>query len=122
MRTLHPDVFGRSFVWRPGAAVEANSVDYHILESEEFKLSPVIINFREGLEVRARADDPGSERFPIIADLRGEGVTDYIALPLFFTDGTIHATSWTTRAEGGFTDFAFADVGVAVEMRVERAL
>ncbi len=110
VRTLHPDVFGRSFVWRPGAAVEANSVDYHILESDEFKLSPVIINFREGLEVRARADDPRSERFPIIADLRGEGVTDYIALPLFFTDGSVHASSWTTKQPGGFTEEQLASL------------
>ena len=22
MRTLHPDIFGRSFIWRPGAEVE----------------------------------------------------------------------------------------------------
>jgi adenylate cyclase len=36
--------------------------------------------------------------------MRGEGVTDYIALPLSFTDGSIHASSWTTRQEGGFSD------------------
>src|ERR1700761_6615796 len=62
VRTLHPDGFGRNFIWRQGAGVEAKSVDYHILESDEFKLSVVIIKFREGIEVRARADDPQSER------------------------------------------------------------
>jgi adenylate cyclase len=110
VRTLHPDVFGRNFIWRPGAEVESNSVDFTILESEEFKLSPVIVNFREGLEVRARADDPQSSRFPIIEDLRGEGVTDYIALPLFFTDGSVHASSWTTQQPGGFTDEQLASL------------
>src|SRR5262249_14458220 len=30
--------------------------------------------------------------------------TDYLIVPLFFTDGAIHAMSWTTRAPGGFRD------------------
>ena len=33
-----------------------------------------------------------------------EGVTDYLALPLLQVDGTAHASSWTTRQPGGFTD------------------
>src|SRR6266702_4119031 len=26
VRTLHPDIYGRNFVWRPGAAVEVGTV------------------------------------------------------------------------------------------------
>ena len=36
--------------------------------------------------------------------MRAEGVTDYIALPLLFIDGSIHASSWTTKQPGGFSD------------------
>ena len=36
--------------------------------------------------------------------MRAEGVTDYIALPLPFIDGSINASSWTTKQPGGFTD------------------
>ena len=104
IRTLHPDIFGRNFIWRPGAEVEVGAVDFRILESPEFQSSPLIIVFQQGIEVRARADDPASKRFPIIDDMRAEGVTDYIALPVLFTDGSIHASSWTTRQPGGFTD------------------
>ena len=87
VRTLHPDVFGRNFIWRPGAEVEVGAVDFEILQSPDFHASPLIAVFQQGIEVRARVDDPASSRFPIIADLRAEGVTDYIALPLTFTDG-----------------------------------
>jgi adenylate cyclase len=104
VRTLHPEIFGRNFIWKPGAEVEVGSVDYHILESPDFHTSPLIIVFQQGVEVRARVDDPASTRFPIIEELRAEGVTDYVALPLLFTDGTIHASSWTTKQPGGFTD------------------
>ena len=104
VRTLHPDVFGRNFIWKPGAEVEVGSADYKFLESPNFQNSPLIIVFQQGIEVRARVDDPLSNHFPIIADLRAEGVTDYIALPLPFIDGTVNASSWTTKQPGGFTD------------------
>jgi adenylate cyclase len=104
VRTLHPDIYGRNFVWKPGAEVEIGSVDFKILESPDFIASPVIIVFQQGLEVRARMDDPASNRFPIVEDLRAEGATDYIALPLPFIDGTVNASSWSTRQPGGFTD------------------
>jgi adenylate cyclase len=54
--------------------------------------------------VRARVGDPDSRRFPVIEDMCAEGVTDYIALPLLFTDGSVQASSWTTKQPGGFTD------------------
>jgi adenylate cyclase len=104
VRTLHPDIYGRNFIWRPGAEVELGTVDFNILDAPEFQASPLAIVFRQGLEVRARVGDPASQRFPIIEDMHAEGVTDYIALPLLFTDGSVQASSWTTKQPGGFTD------------------
>ena len=104
VRTLHPDIYGRNFIWKPGAEVEIGSVDFGIQDSPEFRSSPLAIVFREGIEVRGRPDDPESKRFPFIDDMRAEGVTDYIALPLLFIDGQAHASSWTTKQPGGFTD------------------
>lgn len=104
VRTLHPDIIGRNFIWKPNAEVEVGTVDFETLDSPEFQNSPLSIVFQQGTEVRARVDDPQSNRFPIIEDLRAEGVTDYIALPLLFIDGSIHASSWTTKQPGGFTD------------------
>ncbi|MDB5581584.1 MAG: adenylate/guanylate cyclase protein, partial [Bradyrhizobium sp.] len=28
VRTLHPDIYGRNFIWRPGAEVEIGTVDF----------------------------------------------------------------------------------------------
>jgi adenylate cyclase len=104
IRTLHPDIFGRNFVWRPGADVEVGSVDFNILDAPEFQASPLAIVFTQAKEVRGRLYDPQTRGFPIFEDMRAEGVTDYVALPLLFTDGSVHASSWTTRQPGGFTD------------------
>jgi adenylate cyclase len=115
VRTLHPDAFGRSFVWRPGADVVINTAGFDLPDSPEYKRSPLAILYGSGHEVRYRLDDPESRRFPFFDDMRKEGVTDYIALPLHFTDGSTHATSWTTKAEGGFTDEHLAALRAAVQ-------
>ncbi len=104
VRTLHPDIIGRNFVWRPGAEVVVGSANYEMAVSPEFQNSPLAIVFGEGLEVRALLDGPDSRRFPLFDDLRAEGVTDYIALPILHIDGSVHASSWTTKQPGGFTD------------------
>ena len=104
VRTLHPDAFGRSFVWRPGEDVVITAAGFDLPESDQFRQSPLAILYGSGHEVRYRLDDPDSRRFPFFDDMRAEGVTDYIALPLPFTEGSMHATSWTTKAAGGFTD------------------
>jgi len=103
VRTLHPDIFGRSFLWRQGAEVVIGTADFDFQDSPEFRNSPLAIVFREGREVRYRMDDPETNRFPVFDDLRAEGVTDYIAIPLLFMDGSVHASSWTTKQPGGFT-------------------
>lgn len=104
IRTLHPEIFGRNFIWRQGQKVEMGTVDFDILDSPEFAQSPLRIVFEHGVEVRGRIDDPESARFPVINDMRAEGVTDYIAVPMPFLDGSTHATSWVTRQPGGFSD------------------
>ena len=104
VRTLHPDILGVNFIWRPGAEVEVGSVNFDMLDAPEFKASPLAIVFTKATEVRAHMDDAGSKRFPIVEDMRAEGVTDYVALPILFIDGSIHASSWTTKQPGGFSE------------------
>ncbi|MFB9263530.1 adenylate/guanylate cyclase domain-containing protein [Bradyrhizobium erythrophlei] len=108
IRTLHPEIVGRNFIWRQGQEVEVGTVDFEMLDTPEFARSPLRVVFQEGLEVRGRIDDPDSKRFPFLDDMRAEGVTDYIAMPLSFLDGSSHACSWSTKHPGGFTDAQIA--------------
>src|SRR5215475_2090259 len=104
VRTLHPEIIGWSFIWKPGEEVHVGTVDFNFRATPEFTFSPLAVVFRDGVEVRADPRGPDSERFPILVDLRAEGVTDYLALPLMFMDRAVHASSWTTKQPGGFTD------------------
>lgn len=114
VRTLHPEIFGRNFIWRPGTAVATGSVDFDIQQAPEFLSSPLALVFHQGQEVRCRLDEPASEGFPFFDEMRAEGVTDYIALPLTFVDGIIHASSWTTKQTGGFSDEQLAALKTVV--------
>jgi adenylate cyclase len=104
IRTLHPEIFGRNFIWKEGAEVELGTVDFEIQETPEFKRSPLSLVFNQGLEIRGDPSGPDVDRFPFLLDLRNEGATDYLALPLLFMNGAINAATWTTRQPGGFTD------------------
>ena len=104
VRTLHPDIFGRNFIWRQGAEVVMGTAGFDLLDSPGFANNPLAIVFGERREVRCRLDDPASKRFPFLDEMRAEGVTDYIALPLPFLDGSSHGSSWTTKRPGGFSD------------------
>jgi adenylate cyclase len=103
IRMLHPDVFGRGFFWRPGSEVMVTAADFDIRDSAEYRSSPLALLYDTEREVRFRLDDPASRGFPFFDEMRAEGVTDYIALPLWFV-GEMHASSWTTKQTSGFSD------------------
>ena len=66
--------------------------------------SPVVRVQATGETIRRRLADPECPLdFPFLAEMREEAVTDYLAMPLRFTNGEIHGASFTTRAPGGFT-------------------
>ena len=105
VRTLHPHIMGRRFIWRPGAGVEVRDAPFDLLESAEFRGSPVAHVYARGKPIRRRlADADCPIEFPMLKELQDEGVSDYLASPLLFTDGEIHLATWTTRRPGGFTD------------------
>ena len=106
VRTLHPNVLGRGFNWNEDRdAVEVIEAPHEFLESEQFRNSPMRVIFQENVEVRRRLIDPDCPiDFGILPDLLAAGVTDFIALPLRFLNGEVHAASYATRQPGGFSD------------------
>ncbi|MBI3699640.1 MAG: adenylate/guanylate cyclase domain-containing protein [Afipia sp.] len=104
VRTLHPSMLGRNFIWRPGEAVKIGAMAHGDELDEEFLLSPLYKVFYGGETVRQRMTNGAASNAPFFADMVAEGATDYIAFPLEMSDGAIHACSWVTRAKDGFSD------------------
>jgi adenylate cyclase len=111
VNTLHPQIFGRRFIWRPGAEVEISEGRFGLFDTPEFRDNPVARVYTTRTALRRRLADPGCAMdFPILQELRAEGLTDYLALPLFFTDGSVQLVTCTTRQPGGFTDGQIAGI------------
>ncbi len=109
VRTLHPDIPGRAFVWRSGEQVQVRAADFELFESEEFRNSPVVAVYKRSVAIRRRlADRACPIDFAVLSDLLAEGATDYLASPLFFTNSATQVATFTTRQPGGFTDAQIA--------------
>ena len=104
VQTLHPLILTRRFVWKPGAAVEVGEATFAFAGHANYRASPVVRIEASGETIRRRLADPACPiDYPILSELREEGVTDYLGMPLRFTNAEIHAATFTTRQPGGFT-------------------
>lgn len=115
IRTLNPQLFGLAYTWRRGVD---NIADYQLsheeLQSPQYLESPyaLIINGQGGVRRRLEGADPQLD-FPVLKDLREEGATDYVAMPVRFSDGLINIINLVSDAPGGFsTD----DLGLLYEI------
>jgi adenylate cyclase len=109
--TLHPDIMGRRFLWQADTCVTTSDALFEILERDDYRKSPFTTVYATRQPLRRRlADADCPADFAILDDLRAEGVTDYAAFPLLFTDGTVHAATWSTKVRGGFTEKQYSDL------------
>jgi adenylate cyclase len=105
VRTLHPQILGRRFVWRPDTGTIVTEGTFDLLDRDVFRNSPMTYVTTTGAAFRRRLADPDCPLdYPILQDLRDEGITDYVVSPLRFTNGDIHFASWATKQPGGFTE------------------
>jgi adenylate cyclase len=119
VRTLHPDIMGRRILWRHGEGAVVTEADYAMLETATYHHSPVPVVFATAKAIRRRIEDPACPQdYGIVEELRAEGVSDYLIHPVPFTGGEVHAISWTTTRQGGFTD---ADLAVLEAVRLPLA-
>lgn len=104
LRTLHPQYLGTSYTWlRSTDRVEEYLPTHEILQTEQYLNSPYAGIFEGAGGIRRRLDIPGvAPDFPILEDLRADGATDYIAMPLIFSDGKINAVTFAGDRPGGF--------------------
>ncbi len=110
VRTLHPNVAGRGFFWRADREeVEVDQAEHSFIGSEEHLASPIYAVWSTNREIRRRLADPECPMdYPVLGDLRAEGITDYLAMPLRFLSGEVHCATFATRRPGGFTEAELA--------------
>lgn len=103
--SMHPLTFVRGFQWQRGKGVVMIERGHGIQKTAEYLNSPVAVIHQGAAAVRRRLDDPNALMdFGVLHDLKAIGATDYIALPLRFTQGP--ATSADGRSNISFITFA----------------
>lgn len=99
---LHPQVSSYSGLWQQDKGNSERFYHATTGTAASYENSPIRIVYEGGGPVRCDLRRPPEEgEFSVLADLRQQGLTDYIVLPAPFSDGTTKAVSLATdRAEG----------------------
>ena len=112
-RILHPLFDGMSITWTRETGAEVSYAALVDQEGSDFRVSPFYMMLTGGnTEWRLRLDrDAAAQRFPLLAQLKEKGFTDYLALIVAFGGAPLHprsydglATSWSSRSPQGFSD------------------
>jgi adenylate cyclase len=100
---LHPQIFSFSGLWQLGKGTSERLYRTGATTSTTMQNSPIRIAYDGGGPVRCDPTAPPIEgEFPILADLRRDGLTDYIVHSVPFADGSHKALSLATSRQGGF--------------------
>jgi adenylate cyclase len=102
---LHPQIASFSGLWQQGKGVSERR--YRAISSHVDALlnSPIVIAYRGQGPVRClMTGPPDDQEFPIVKELRAEGLTDYVVLSIPFADGSHKALSLATNRPEGFHD------------------
>ncbi|MDE1996268.1 MAG: adenylate/guanylate cyclase domain-containing protein, partial [Rhizobiaceae bacterium] len=106
-RTLHPQWLGARILWRTGMT-EANiaTFSYGVENTPQFLASPINEIFNGAKEVRQLLVGTENTRpkYQLYDDMQAEGITDYIAWPIYHTLGKRHIFTFAADAPGGFSD------------------
>lgn len=104
IQTLHPLLAAIAYRWtRTEPEVRKLEASYDTVSSDQFKKSPLAPIFGGAGGVRRWIDAKSADEYAILKDLKAEGATDYVAMPMRFSDGQINALTLATDREGGFS-------------------
>jgi adenylate cyclase len=104
IRTLNPQLYGKFFTWQQEKdGIEESQATHKGMQSNAYLDSPYakILNGEGGIRRKLEGDNPRLD-YPILSDLLKEGATDYVALPMRFSDQQINILSLVSNQPGGF--------------------
>lgn len=101
---VHPNVRAEASVWTSDGTKELRLYTADNNSDEDYQGSPIqrVHQTVQAVRVRISRFPEEAEEFAVTIELRDEGYTDYIALPMPFSDGSVKVASFATKAPGGF--------------------
>ncbi|MBL8669532.1 MAG: adenylate/guanylate cyclase domain-containing protein [Alphaproteobacteria bacterium] len=128
-RILHPSYRAVAYVWRPEEGASVDRLGYDSADSGAWERSPFkwMIDRRLGERRFDLVDGPDRDAFPVLADMRALGLTDYLAfvVPYGATEnweslrGNGMTSTWGCDRPGGF---AAAEIAALRRLQAPLAL
>lgn len=100
--TLHPEFDGKAYFWRRDRGVQTGVAAPGLFQRAEYRDNPLVHVFEERKTVRFRLDRIEPQA-PVLKELKEEGATDYVALPLLFGNGHVDGLSVVSDKPDGFS-------------------
>lgn len=106
VQTIHPQSRVAFWVWRIDKEMFSFRPPRDQTSDQRFGNSPFKVVFETGEPLRRRlTGDDVTLDFPVLQDLIDDGVTDYLVLPIRFSDGQVNGLAFATKEPGGFSEF-----------------
>jgi adenylate cyclase len=129
--TLHPQVYGFAWNWNAADGLcDEVKVAEGALQSDAYRRNPLFGVIERGAAYRGKTTDPDTvARHPLMAELAGQGIVDYLALPLRAGGQYHNAATVATKRVGGFSDEELAQLqhilklfALHVERQIQRRI
>ena len=103
--SLHPQIAGVNFRWmRDSDEVTISEPSHEVFNNPDYLSSPLNLVTRGLGGVRQPLNSGKTEfDFPIMQELKDEGATDYVAMPMRFSDDRFHSLTMASDHKNGFT-------------------
>ena len=104
VRTLHPNISGRSFLWEVDKHLRVIENSFAYLQSDEFVKTPVGKVIKTGETIHCKLNEPQNLiEFTSVSKFIEDGYTELLVCPLIFVDGQTHAITYATKYSEGFS-------------------
>lgn len=108
-RTVNPQHFGHNVMWTKGRGTQFMNTGHHIEQSDDYLGSPIRDVHMSRQSVRQHLeDDLPDDAHSVYFTMKGQGMTDYLAVPMIFSDDQVNVMSFASTRAGGFLDAEIA--------------
>ena len=103
--TLHPEISAVSYLWERGQAAKERRVSHGVRERGDYFGSPIEYIYTHKTQYRRDLKALDSQKdHRVLHRLAAQGGTDYLGLPVLFTNDVMGVATIATDRVGGFCD------------------
>ncbi len=108
VRLLHAEAVASARFWERGKGARSYSFPFSPDPSDQYDKSPAAEVHRTREWLVLWLPDTPDDAYNLVPELKEEGLTHYVMMPVFMANGMSNTFSFATRSKDGFSDLDFA--------------